>query len=406
MLKFPHNKHKEVTMPWTQVQPTDEKMHFVIDWLEGFYFFNDLCGRYGVSRPTGYKLVQRFITEGSEAFEKLSKRPHTSPNQTAKGIEEVIVQLRLKRPSWGPKKILAWLSSHGKLDHTKPARSTVCEILKRNGCIEPKRRRPHRSHPGKPITVAKKPNDIWTADFKGKFKTLNGKYCYPLTVADSYSRYLLECQGMTSPRLKSTKETFLKLFKKYGLPRRIRTDNGTPFASNALGRLTKLTVWFIRLGINTELIEPSSPQQNGAHERMHRVLKQEATLSPGATCKTQQKKFDSFIHDYNFERPHEALNDKTPNSLYHASPRKMPDKLPALKYPSHFEFRLVSMNGGFRWKSKRIPAGQVFSNEYLGLEEIDDGIWNVYYGCKYIGRFDEKIGLIEDNKGNLTRKKV
>ena len=199
---------------------------------------------------------------------------------------------------------------------------------------------------------------------------------------------------------------FLQVFKKYGLPEIIRTDNGTPFASGALGRLSQLSVWWIKLGIFPELIEPASPQQNGRHERMHRTLKAKTTRPPAANLKKQQKKFDEFRYEYNTERPHEALNQDTPASRYRRSPRDLPSKLPQIEYPGHYEVRLVSKNSGMRWNHVRVPVSQILGGEYIGLEEIDDGLWEVYYGPVWLGRFDERIMLIKDDRGRYFRRKV
>ena len=256
------------------------------------------------------------------------------------------------------------------------------------------------------MTEIKESNTVWTADFKGQFKTLDGKYCYPLTIADGYSRYLFSCKGMLSPSYKPVKSVFKQLFEEYGLPKYIRTDNGNPFASIALGRLSRLSVWWIRLGILPELIEPGCPQQNGRHERMHRTLKCETTIPPGKNLSQQQIKFDAFISEYNHERPHESLDMKTPAEVYTYSPRPMPDKLPQIEYPAHFEVRRVSKNAGMRWYTNRFCVSNVLGGEYVGLEEVDNGIWNVYFGPVWLGRLHEKFMKIMDDKGYFYRKKT
>ncbi len=243
------------------------------------------------------------------------------------------------------------------------------------------------------------PNDCWSADFKGQFRTGDGVYCYPLTVTDNYSRYLLECQALKGTLLEPSKVVFTKLFKEYGLPRRIRTDNGVPFASHTLGRLSKLSAWWVRLGVMPEFIEPGKPQQNGKHERMHRTLKDETTKPPGANSRAQQRKFNTFRHEYNEERPHEALDMKTPAQLYQPSPRPMPDKLAPLDYPDRFEVRYVSANGGIRWHKQWVNVTTAIIGEYVGLEEIDDGLWDVYFGSLKLGRLHERHMRIEDHLG-------
>ncbi|MGH8469541.1 MAG: integrase core domain-containing protein [Gammaproteobacteria bacterium] len=256
-----------------------------------------------------------------------------------------------------------------------PARSTVCDILSRHGLVPKQRQRRRVGHPGKPTTSILAPNAVWTADFKGHFKTGDGLYCCPLTVADGYSRYLLGCQGLRSTAVAGAKPVFTRLFKEFGLPQRIRTDNGVPFATNTLARLASLSAWWVRLGVLPELIEPGKPQQNGRHERMHRTLKAETTRPPAANCRAQQRKFNYFREEFNYQRPHEALDMQTPASLYRCSPREMPHKLPPLEYPDRFEIRYVSYNGGIRWNHRWVNVSITCAGEYVGLEEIDEGIW-------------------------------
>ncbi|MGH7462513.1 MAG: integrase core domain-containing protein, partial [Longimicrobiales bacterium] len=264
----------------------------------------------------------------------------------------------------------------------------------------------HIGHPGKPSSSILAPNDCWSADFKGQFKTGDGLYCYPLTVTDGFSRYLLACRGLGSTSVAESKPVFTRLFKEYGLPKRIRTDNGVPFATNTLARLSSLSAWWVRLGVLPELIEPGKPQQNGRHERMHRTLKAETTRPPANSCRGQQRKFDRFQHEFNFERPHEALDMQTPASLYAPSPRHMPDKIPPLEYPDRFEVRYVSANGGIRWNKGWANVSITCVGEYVGLEEIDDGLWNVYFGALKLGRLHERHMRIEDEYGRLRRHNV
>ena len=392
-------------MPWRSVEPMEEKIRFIGDYLSKVFSFSELCERYEISRKTGYKWVERYNEEGAKGLEERTRRPENNPRRTPDHIEKAILEVREKHPSWGAKKILTILE-HRRGKYDLPNRSTVCEILKRNGYVETPRKKTRRSHPGKPTTEANEPNSLWTSDFKGHFKTRNGIYCYPLTISDAYSRYLLECKALLSPTFKDTKKVFVKIFKKYGLPERIRTDNGIPFASSALGRLSQLSIWWIRLGIYPELIEPASPQQNGRHERMHRTLKAETTRPSTSNIQKQQKRFDTFRREYNTERPHEALNQDTPASRYRRSSRDIPSKLGKIEYPGHYEVRLVSKNGGIRWNHVRVPVSHILGGEYIGLEEIDDGIWEVYYGPVWLGRFDERIMLIKGHRGRYFRVKV
>jgi hypothetical protein len=251
-----------------------------------------------------------------------------------------------------------------------------------------------------------KPNEIWTADFKGHFRTGNGLYCYPLTIKDGFSRYLLDVKAFLSPSHQLTKPAFERLFKEYGLPQIIRTDNGAPFASIAIGRLSQLSVWWIRLGIFPELIEPGHPEQNPRHERMHRTLKDDTTKPPSEDHHTQQKRFDRFRQLYNHERPHESLGQQTPASFYHPSERSFPNRLPKIEYPGHYEVRRVSRNGGIRWNSKWVCVSHVLAEEFVGFDEVDDGLWEVFYGPVRLGRFNERNSKIEDDQGRKYRRNV
>ena len=269
--------------------------------------------------------------------------------------------------------------------------------------VPKKRQRRRIGHPGRPTSAILAPNDVWSADYKGQFKTGDGRYCYPLTVADGYSRYLLGCQALLSTAVQDATPVFTRLFNEFGLPQRIRTDNGVPFATNTLARLSQLSAWWVRLGILPELIEPGKPQQNGRHERMHRTLKAETTRPPAATLRAQQRKFNHFREEFNTERPHEALDLQPPASVYAPSPRAMPDRLPPLEYPDRFETRYVSANGGIRWNAQWVNVSITCVGESVGLEEIDEGIWNVYFGPLKLGRLLEKHMRIEDAFGRLKR---
>jgi len=382
-------------MPWKTVLPMDEKIRFISDYLNGVFTFTDVCARYAISRKTGYKWVDRYIETGAAGLEDRSRTPRHSPHKTSEAMEEAVLAVRQKHPGWGAGKILTMLERQrqpGKL----PGRTTVTHILTRHGCVQSPRKRMHRAHPGKPDTVATAPNQLWSADFKGQFKTLDGVYCYPLTITDSYSRYILSIQAFLSPTLKETRQEFRRLFQTDGLPERIRTDNGTPFASIALGRLSTLSIWWIRLGILPDLIEPGHPQQNGRHERMHRTLKAETTRPPEADLTAQQQRFEAFRQEFNEVRPHEALQQATPASVYRPSAKKMPATLKSLDYPPHYEVRIVSTNSGIRWKCHWVSVSHLLAGEPIGLEEVDDGLWEVWYGPVWLGRLDERLWKIVD----------
>jgi putative transposase len=389
-------------MPWSDTSPMDQKTQFIADYLRGTLAITELCESYRISRKTGYKWIERYLNEGPAGLCERSRRPGSSPNETPPEVVQAIIEARQRHPSWGGKKLLTILRKK----HPRwpwPHRATVCDILKRNGLVAKKRRRRAIGHPGKPDNNIAAPNDVWCADYKGQFKTGNGAYCYPLTVTDAHSRYLLGCQSLLNTSVAGAKPVFTRLFKEFGLPKRIRTDNGVPFATNTLGRLSQLSAWWVRLGILPQLIEPGKPQQNGRHERMHRTLKAETTRPPSANHIAQQRRFNRFRAEFNEQRPHEALDLQTPASIYAASPREMPSKLPPLEYPDRFELRYVSGNGGIRWNCAWVNVSHVCMGEYVGLEEIDNGVWNVYFGPVKLGRFLERHMRIEDAYGRLKR---
>jgi putative transposase len=375
-------------MPWNETTKMRERVRFIGDFEREFFSMTELCERYGISRVTGYKWLERFQEEGLDGLKDRSRAPISCPHRTDGEVVELLADARRRHPHWGPKKLIPWLARRH--DRAWPAPSTAGEILKRLDLVKDRRRRRRIDHPGRPITQASAPNQLWTADFKGQFKTQDANYCYPLTVADSYSRYLLGCRALSSTKTLGTKAAFQRLFQQFGLPETIRTDNGTPFAApTAIGRLSRLSAWWIRLGIRPELTQPSHPEQNGSHERMHRTLKAETTRPPSANRSQQQKKFESFRHEYNYERPHEHLNQKSPSQLYCPSSRSYPDRLPELQYPGHFEVRKVSRNGGIRWKKGWVNISHSLLEQNVGLEEVHDRVWSLYFGPLLLGRFHE-----------------
>jgi putative transposase len=392
-------------MPWSQTSPMDQKLQFIAECLREVFSISELCERFGISRKTGYKWIERYLRHGAAGLEDRSRRPRSAPNATAPQVVEALLETRRRHPSWGGKKLLAVVHTRHP-DWELPHRSTTCEILKRHGLVPkaPKRRRV--GHPGKPSSSILAPNDVWSADFKGQFKTGNGRYCYPLTVTDNFSRYLLACQALQSTAVNEAKPVFTRLFQEYGLPKRIRTDNGVPFATRTLARLSRLSAWWVRLGVLPEFIELGKPQQNGRHERMHLTLKAETTRPPAASLTAQQRKFNRFVDEFNNERPHEALGQQTPASHYQASTREMPRKIKPFVYPDRFEVRYVSRNGGIRWNNDWINVSTVCIGEYIGLEEIDDGLWTVYFGPLTLGRLNERLMRIEDHYALLNRRNV
>jgi putative transposase len=312
------------------------------------------------------------------------------------------VAVRRRHPTWGPKK-LRWLLRQRAPATAWPAPSTAGLWLARRGLIRDRRRRRPLTHPGRPGTIARAPNALWTVDFKGHFRTRDGRYCYPLTVADDFSRYLLGCQGLLQPTRVLVRPVLTRLFQDYGLPERIRTDNGAPFASCALARLSQLSVWLLRCGIHPELIEPGHPEQNPRHERMHRTLKAATTRPPGADQRAQQRCFNTFREEFNAERPHKSLGMQPPATLYRPSPRPYRGPVEPLEYPGHFELRKVSRNGGIRWRKAWVNVSHVLAEETVGFEAVADGLWDVYYRSVKLGRFADRTGRIEDDRGRLTR---
>ncbi len=379
-----------------------ERCRFVSDVDRCEESVQELSERYGISRKTAYKWLKRYQAEDLDGLKDRSRRPHTSPNATDPRVVSALVELRGHHPSWGSGKLLRVLHRR-EPGWALPHRSTGCELLKRAGLVRQRRRSLRRGHPGPPLSEMDEPNAVWSADFKGHFKTRDGVYCYPLTVSDGFSRYLLGCQALRSTSVELAKPVFVRLFEEYGLPEIIRTDNGVPFATSALGRLSQLSVWWIRLGIYPELIEPASPAQNGRHERMHKTLKAEATRPPAGNLGSQQVRFNYFRREYNEERPHEALGQETPGSVYERSARQFPRKLPEVEYPAHYERRYVSENGGIRWKCAWVNVTTTLMHEWVGLEEVGDGLWDVYFSRLRLGRLDERRMRIEDPYGRWTR---
>jgi transposase InsO family protein len=383
----------------------DERVRFIADWRRSWWSFAELCRRYGVSRKTGYKWLERYQAEGPEGLVERSRRPASNARATAPDIVRVLIQQRRRHPTWGPKKLL-WLLEQRFPGYELPGRSTCFDLLHKHGLIPRRRKRRVAAHPGPPVVRMDQANAVWTTDFKGHFKATDGEYCYPLTVADGCSRYVLGCQGLAATSEELARPVFDRLFREYGLPDAMLSDNGSPFATIALGRLSRLSVWWIRLGITPILTEPSSPQQNGRHERMHRTLKAEATRPPMANLRAQQRRFDRFCKEFNEERPHEAIGMKPPASAYLPSSRPMPTKLEPLEYPSHFEQRYVSTNGGIRWKCAWVNVSTTLSKEWVGLEEVGDGLWDVYFSTVRLGRLDERRMRIEDKLGRWSRRKL
>jgi transposase InsO family protein len=372
-------------MPWKECSVMDERLRFVGRLLDG-EAMTEVCREFGISRKTGYKIFDRYREHGLEALTDRSRRPVRYANQLPGQIESLIVGLKRGKPHWGARKIRELLVRRLSGDVRVPARSTIHAVLDRHGLVK-RLGRPRQRATGTPLSAGANPNDLWSADFKGEFKLGNGRYCYPLTVTDHASRFLLLCEALESTREDTAFTAFERLFGEQGLPLAIRSDNGVPFASpNALFGLSKLSVWWLRLGISIERIKPGQPQQNGRHERMHLTLKKEATRPPSMNSLQQQARFDAFVHEFNTERPHEALAMKCPAELYAASPR-LYDGLPDIAYPLHDRDILVTACGRICLHRKKINVSTVLAGQSLGIKEVDDGIWLVsfmHYDLGYI----------------------
>jgi len=372
-------------MPWKECSVMDERLRFVSRLLDG-ESMTEVCREFGISRKTGYKIFDRYQECGLEALTDRSRRPVRYANQLPCQVEGLIVTLKREKPHWGARKIRELLLRRLDGDVRVPAKSTIHAVLHRHGLVKPIGRARRRAS-GTELSAGVTPNALWCADYKGQFRLGNGHYCYPLTVTDHASRYLLLCEALESTREELAVTAFERLFQERGLPQAIRSDNGVPFASaNSLFGLSKLSVWWLRLGISIERIKPGHPQQNGRHERMHLTLKKETTRPPGANSLQQQALFDAFVQEFNAERPHEALQMKRPADVYLPSPQPYKG-LPELHYPLHEREVLVTACGRICMHRKRINISTVFAGQRVGIKEVDDGIWIVsfmHYDLGYI----------------------
>jgi transposase InsO family protein len=373
-------------MPWKECSVVDERLRFVAQLLDG-EAMSEVCRAFGISRKTGYKIFNRYKDHGLEALTDRSRRPVRYANQLPPQVEGLILTLKRDKPHWGARKIRELLIRRLAGDVRIPAKSTIHAVLHRHGLVKPIGR-PRNRATGTPLSEGTAPNDLWCADFKGEFKLGNGRYCYPLTVTDHASRFFLLCEALESTREDLTITAFEQLFVERGLPGAIRSDNGVPFASpNALFNLSKLSVWWLRLGIGIERIKPGHPQQNGRHERMHLTLKKETTRPPGPNSLQQQARFDAFREEFNAERPHEALAMKCPNEVYVASSRSY-EGLPELAYPFHDRELIVTACGRICLHRKKINISTVLAGQRLGIKEVDDGIWIVSFMRYDLGYID------------------
>lgn len=399
-------------MPWNETEPMNERVKFVASYLSGEESFTELCRLFGVSRKTGYKWVARYELRGVAALEDRSRAPSSHPNAISPSMVAKILEARKKHPRWGPRKLLVILKRR-ESGLLYPSTSTIGDILKRNGLIKDRRRRLRSSPYADRLGGYDRSNAIWCADFKGHFP-VGQQRCHPLTISDGFSRYLLRCQGLRRPLFAQTRKVFESAFLEFGLPEAIRTDNGAPFSTLAPGGLSKLAVWWIRLGIRPERIQPGRPDQNGRHERMHGTLKAETARPPRSSFRAQQNAFNVFSKEYNNVRPHEALGQVVPASKYESSRRPYPNRLPEPEYPAHSRVAKAYPNGVISTGTSQWYISGCLAGEQIGLEEIEQGRWKVYFGPIALGiidphraneRRDRSFGHIIRLDGEGTRKR-
>jgi len=370
----------------------DERVRFIARLLDGEKMAV-LCDEFGISRKTGYKIYQRYKDIGTRGLSDRSRRPHRHANQLPMPVEKAIVRLKKEYPSWGAPKIRERLKQRLP-EVVCPAISTVHAVLDRHGLVRRRRRvRPRLT--GTTLSQPLAPNGLWCADYKGEFLLANHRYCYPLTITDFASRYLIACEALSTTQERYAFGVFERAFQDFGLPQAMRTDNGVPFASaHALYSLSKLAVWWLRLGIQLERITPGHPEQNGRHERMHLTLKTEATIPASANVLQQQGRFDTFVHRFNHDRPHQALDMCTPASRYAPSTRPY-QGLEELDYPFHDWTAVITTCGRICYQSRKINVSQVFAGQKVGVKQVDEHIWLVTFMHYDLGYFDDETCRLE-----------
>ena len=368
-----------------------ERIKMIGAYVGGDSAISELAAEFGVSRKTAYKWIERYEHGGWSALEDRSRAPRHHPNAVSAEVERAVLELKARWPRWGAPKLLRKLEQ--KLGaRLCPAESTVSAILRRHGLSRVARQRRRAVPSAQPFAACQAANAVWCADFKGWFRTRDGAKCTPLTISDGHSRYLLRCQGLDGATgMITVQPLFIATFREYGLPQAIRTDNGPPFASSGLGGLSELAVWWVRLGLNLERIEPGQPQQNGRHERMHRTLKASTAQPPRANLRQQQKAFDEFRHEYNEQRPHEALGQRTPAEVYEPAARDYPERLPGQRgYPDEWQKRKVQSSGQIKWKGRDLQITRALVGQEMGLKPVGDGQWELYFEGLRLGHYDER----------------
>jgi transposase InsO family protein len=377
-------------MPWKEVTAVNERMQFVAR-LKAGERMSDLCQEFGISRKTGYKFEKRYEQHGPKGLYDFSRRPKTLARQVSPGIQTAILELKQEKPTWGAAKLHEILRRKFP-EMELPVRSTIHDLLDRHGLVKKRsKRRRYHAYPTLRDQDIGTANQLWCADYKGQFRMKNSKYCYPLTVSDFHSRYLLGCEAMESTQSASAQQGFEMIFRDYGLPARIRTDNGVPFSSRSVQGLSSLSVWWMRLGVQVERIEPGKPQQNGRHERMHRTLKEEILPNVAQNLLAQQEQLDRFREDFNERRPHEALKMRCPADLYKPSLRRYPRTLPEPNYLHHDMVKHVSSSGYVYFRNgKNFFLSLALADQSIGLEEEQDSIWRINFMDLDLGFLDEQ----------------
>jgi len=365
----------------------EEKLRFILEYERGEHSMSELCQRYQVARETGYVWLRRYRQTGIAGLLERSRAAQRHPNQTPAAVEQTVLELRQAHMLWGPRKLKRILE-RDEPGRRWPAASTIGALLRREGLIVARKKRAHTPPYSAPLAHAQHANRVWCADFKGWFRTADGTRIDPLTISDAHSRYLLRCQAVEKSDTARVQAIFEAAFREYGLPEAIRTDNGAPFASRAPAGLSRLAVWWIKLGIVPERIAAGHPEQNGRHERLHRTLQQETAAPPAENRRQQQRVLDHFRQEYNEVRPHEALQMRTPAEVYQPSPRPFPEQPPELHYPSGMEVRRVKHGGQFRWNQQDVFWTEVLWGEAVGLLPVDDRHFTIFFGPYAIARFD------------------
>jgi len=374
-------------MPWNEISVMDERIKFIGRLLSGEKMAG-LCREYGISRVTGHKIWNRYKQDGTRGLYDRSRAPHKHPNQLPFEVEQLIIRFKKEKGKWGAPKIRELVRNRYP-DIKLPAISTIHCVLERHGLVKKRKRRNKYRATATYFAIPKEPNDLWCVDFKGQFKIKNNTYCFPLTISDYVSRYIIGCEALNNTEINPSFAVFEEAFEEYGLPVAVRSDNGSPFASgNSTWNLTRLAVWWIRLGIKLERIRPGKPQENGRHERMHRTLKLEATSPVTSNLLQQQERFDNFRREFNYERPHQAIEMRCPAEVYRKSTRKYTG-LPDITYPGYDKTVMISNCGRICFEKQKIHVSKALGNQPVGLKEVDSGIWQVDFMSYTLGFFDE-----------------